>query len=147
VFLAVGIANAIVVIDDLVQCAKPGTVSIEDGILRVDLPRWFGRVRRERPVSDVKDVLVAKGSASVHAWGDILIRFHNARSVGMLDCASVDEARQVAEVIRVACGLGGPYVMPPGVGGPPAAMPWPPGGAPLPMPPLPAEALAGRDGA
>ncbi|MGH7213561.1 MAG: hypothetical protein ACREIT_02175, partial [Tepidisphaeraceae bacterium] len=99
VFLLMTVANAIVFLDDLRQWMRPGHIIVRDGTFSLEQMRFYGRVRRVCPIGGVRDVLVSKGSSSVHGMNDIVIRFHNARSVSMLTCQSVAEAQHLTGVI------------------------------------------------
>lgn len=110
---SVTLMNVLVFLDDLAQRIRPGIVEVRGGMFRWRQLRCLGPVNRQRSVSDVRDIRVARNSPTVHAFDDVLVRFHRGRSASILHCRDVPEAEHWASVLREACGPGTPY-LPPG---------------------------------
>ena len=81
-----GLLFTTMAIDDLVKRVKPASISVQGEILYVTSYSCLGRSERVEPLENVKDVLIAVGSPTVHAWNSLVFRFYRGRRLSVLRC-------------------------------------------------------------
>jgi hypothetical protein len=95
-----GLLFTTMAIDDVVKRAKPASIAVHGEILHVTSYSWLGRSERVEPLDNVKDILIAVGSPTVHAWNSLVFRFHRGQRLSVLRCRDKYDLSYTVSLLR-----------------------------------------------